>query len=260
MTCPGGDGRMVWVVALNFCVNCLLLAGSCRMAGRSAAPERMFCAGLLGAAYAAGCLTPGFRFLGALHWWLTSLALMSVIAFGTGKSGWKAGGIFALLTMALGGMAMAVGHGGGWATPLCAVGVRLLGQFSLGGRQERRLLPVEISGGGKTVRLTALQDTGNELRDPVTGERVLVIGGASAQQLTGLTAQQLRKPLETLMCAPVPGLRLIPFHSVGVENGLLLAMRFPRVRIGDRERPGIVAFAPQQLGGEEYQALAGGIL
>ncbi len=251
---------MVWVVVLNFCVNCLLLAGTGRMAGQGVVPGRLLCAGLLGAAYAAGCLTPGFQFLGALHWRLISLTLMSLIAFGPEKSGWKAGGIFALLTMALGGMAMVVGQGRGWAMPLCAVGVRLLGQFSLSGRQERRLLPVEISGRGKTVRLTALQDTGNELRDPVTGERVLVIGGGSAQQLTGLTVQQLRQPLETLTHAPIPGLRLIPFHSVGAENGLLLAMRFPRVKIGEKECPGIVAFAPQQLGGEEYQALAGGIL
>ncbi len=44
-----------------------------------------------------------------------------------------------------------------------------------------------------------------------------------------------------------------------MKNGLLLAMRFPNVRIGGRSRTALVAFAPQSFG-SEYQALAGGIL
>lgn len=246
---------LVWVAVLNLCVNALLLAGTAQLAGRWISPLRLLPAALLGAAYAAGCLVPGFGFLGGLHWRLISLTLMSVVAFGLDG---KLCCIFSVLTMALGGAALAAGRGGLWQLPLYAVGVFLLGKFAFG-PPGRRLLPVEISGNGKHVRLTALLDTGNELRDPITAEPVLVIGCQAAQHLTGLTAEQLKHPLETMTASPLPGLRLIPYRAVGAENGLLLAMRFPTVCMGGRTRPGIVAFAPQRFG-EDYQALAGGNL
>ena len=49
-----------------------------------------------------------------------------------------------------------------------------------------------------------------------------------------LTPEQLKRPLETITASPLPGLRLIPYRAVGAENGLLLAMRFPAVRVGGR--------------------------
>lgn len=227
--------------------------GTAQLAGRWISPLRLLPAAMLGAVYAAGCLVPGFGFLGALHWRLVSLALMGITAFGLDG---KLCCIYSVLTMALGGAALAAGGGGLWQLPLYAVGVYLLGKYAFG-PPGRRLLPVEISGNGKHVCLTALLDTGNELRDPITADPVLVIGCQAARHLTGLTAEQLKHPLETMTASPLPGLRLIPYRAVGSENGLLLAMRFPAVRVGGRTRSGIVAFAPQQFG-EDYQALMGG--
>lgn len=97
------------------------------------------------------------------------------------------------------------------------MGVYLLTRYAFG-PPGRRLLPVRLSGNGKQLRLTALADTGNELRDPITGQSVLVIGCEAAGQLTGLTRAQLRHPLETLTAAPLPGLRLIPYRAVGAEG------------------------------------------
>ena len=86
----------------------------------------------------------------------------------------------------------------------------------------------------------------------------VVIGCREAQQLTGLGLEQLKKPLQTMTSPPIPGLRLIPYRAVGAENGLLLAMRFPAVKVGGRSHPGIVAFAPQSFG-EDFQAIVGGV-
>lgn len=241
------------VAAVSFCVHALLLLGTARLAGRRIPPLGLLIAALVGAAHGAGCLVPGFGFLGGIHWRLISLGLMGVIAFGPDG---KLCCIYAVLTMALGGAALAAGRGGLWQLPLYAAGVYLLGKYAFG-PPGRRLLPVEISGNGKHIRLTALVDTGNELRDPITAQPVLVIGCRSAQALTGLTPEQLKHPLETITSSPLPGLRLIPYRAVGSENGLLLAMRFPIVCLGGKRGPGIVAFAPQHFG-EDYQALAGG--
>ena len=247
---------MAAVMLLSFAVNFLLLRGTAQLSMDDAGIGNLLTASLLGAAYAGACLLPGLRFLRGPVWRILSLMGISVLAFGWNRRTWKQGGIFVLLTMALGGTALAVGRGEGWMLLLYALAVRLLGRFALG--SNRRLLPVQITGGGKTVHLTALLDTGNELRDPITGERVLVIGAGAAQELTGLSPGRLSDPLTTMEKSGIPGLRLIPYQAVGSEGGMLLAMRFPSVRIGGRDRPGIVAFAPQDLGGESYQALAGG--
>lgn len=237
------------VGVLNFCVNGLLLAGVARQAGRRASPLGVLGGALLGAVYAVGCMAPGFGFLGGLHWRLVSLGLMGLVAYGWDGRLCCA---FAVLNLALGSAVM----GAPWQLALYGVGVLLLGRFAFGSGG-RRLLPVQIAGFGKRVCLTALLDTGNELRDPITAEPVLVIGCQAAGALTGLTVEQLRRPLDTMSAPPLPGLRLIPFRAVGAEHGLLLAMRFPEVRMGGRTRPAIVAFAPQSFG-EDYQALAGG--
>lgn len=250
----GGFLERLWkVAAVSLLVNALLLLGTARLAGRGISPRRWLAAALLGAAHGAGCLVPGFGFLGGLHWRLVSLGLMGVLAFGPDG---KLCCIYAMLTMALDGAALAAGRGGLWQLPLYAAGVFLLGKFAFG-QPGRRLLPVEISGGGKHIRLTALVDTGNELRDPITGQSVLVIGSQAARELTGLTTEELQRPLETITASPLPGLRLIPYRAVGSESGLLLAMRFPVVCMGGRRGPGIVAFAPQRFG-EEYDGLIGG--
>ena len=97
---------------------------------------------------------------------------------------------------------------------------------------------------------------GNTLRDPITGEPVLVVAGSVGQRLTGLTEDQLRTPLETLARRPIPGLRLIPYRAVGQSGGMLLGVRMDKVSVGSRQGSAIVAFAPEGLGGEGlYQAL-----
>ena len=245
---------LLYTAALNFLVNALLLSGAARMAGQEVPFPRLLAAALLGAAYAAGCLVPGFSFLGGLHWRLVSLALVGLAAFGFQG---KLCCMFTVLTMALDGAALAAGRGGQWQLPLYGLAVYLLGRYAFG-TPGRRLLPVRIQSGGKQLELTALLDTGNELRDPITGESVLVIGCQAAKELTGLTPEQLKQPLKTITASPLPGLRLIPYRAVGEENGLLLAMRFPAVQVGGRSRPVMVAFAPQSFG-EEFQAIAGGM-
>ena len=249
---------MAAVMLLSFAVNFLLLLGTARLAMEDAPICNLLTASLLASAYAGACLLPGLRFLRGTVFWLGSLVGISVLAFGWNRRTWKKGGIFVLLTMALGGTALAVGRGEDWMLLLYALVVCMVGRIAFGAN--RRLLPVKISGGGKSVELTALMDTGNELRDPITGERVLVVGTKAAQTLTGLSESRLRDPLTTMEAGLLPGLRLIPYRTVGAQTGLLLAMRFPSVKIGGRDRPGIVAFAPRDLGGESYQALAGGVV
>ena len=221
----------------------------------------MALAAALGGLYSGACLLRGFAFLGNLHWRLVSLGGMAGIAFGWNRSTLKRCGVFVLLSMALGGVALAMGRSNFMGLVFSAGGMWLLCRVAFGERVgQREYVPVQLSYGGNTASLIALRDSGNTLRDPITGEPVLVIDGSIAQKLTGLTWEQLRKPMDTLSYAPLPGLRLVPYQAVGQENGMLLAMRFENVKIGSRCQRAIVAFAPEGLGREQmYQGLTGGV-
>lgn len=248
-------------VLLNFLVDGLLLMGTNRLAGHPPNWRRCALAAAVGGMYAGVCLLPGFCFLGHGFWWLVFLALMGRIAFGPDRSGWKRCGLFVILSMSLGGMALGMGRtgfpvlllGGGLLWLLCGIG--------FAGPVGREYVPLEIRHLERVVRLTALRDTGNTLRDPITGEPVLVIGADTARELTGLTAAELRSPLETAGKGRISGLRLIPYRAVGQPAGMLLAMRFADVRLGKWQGAAVVAFAPDRIGGNDgYQALTGGVL
>lgn len=249
------------VMVLNFLVDFLLLLGTNRMAGFPAGAWRCAGASLVGAVYSGICLLPGFRFLGNLLWRCVSLGLMGGVAFGCNSAALKRSGIFLLLSMAMGGIALSVGKGDMPSLILCAALCLLLSLVSFGGQiGGREYVPLQIVYEGRSANLIALKDTGNTLRDPVTGESVLVISPEAAGRLTGLTVQQLRHPMETLAQRPLLGLRLIPFRSVGNSGGLLLAKRFEDVTIEGKKKSAIVAFAAEGLGqGEFYQALTGGM-
>lgn len=245
------------VIFLNFLVDFLLLLAAGRLCGFPVKFGKAVAGGALGGVYAALCLLPGFAFLGNFLWRTVSLWAMAVIVYGFSLSALRRGLVFVFLCLALGGAVMGIGKGGilgivcaaGILCILCCVGF----QGRLGANT---YLPVELSYGEKRLKLTALRDTGNTLCDPVTGQQVLVIGADVAQKLTGLTPHQLKTPVETV--GIIPGLRLIPYHSVG-GCGFLLALRLQDVKIGGWQGSALVAFAPEGLSKEgAYQALTGG--
>lgn len=206
-------------------------------------------------------MLPGMGFLGNTLWRCVFLGLMSWIAFGFSKSALRRAVIFVLLCMALGGIAQGFGIGG--AASIIASAAAVCAMCILGFRDRPgsvSYVPVELSYGSKQLRVTALCDTGNTITDPITGRSVLVVGAEVAQQLTGLTQQQLRSPVSAVSQATIPGLRLIPYRTVSQPSGMLLALRFPRVRIGSWQGSSLVAFAPEKLCDDgQYQALTGGV-
>ena len=247
------------VILLNFLVDLLLLLGTNRLAGFPHAWGRTVLSAGLGGIYGGACLLPGFHFLGNTLWRLISLALMGVIAFGCNRSALRRSILFALLSMALGGIALGLGSGSFLALIASAALVCIMCVTGFRGRPgSREYTPVELHYGERSVKLLALQDTGNTLCDPVTGQSVLIVGADVAQALLGLSKQQLLCPVETLTAGVLPGLRLMPYRAVGQPGGMLLAMRLT-AQIGNKRGSTLVAFAPEGLDREgTYQALTGG--
>ena len=241
------------IVILNFLVDFLLLLGTNRLSGFPLSAKRCALASGLGGIYSGACMLPGFRFLGNTLWRIVSLSLMAVIAFGWNRSAVKRGGVFVLLSMALGGIAVSFGKGEFLTLVLAAAGVWLLCRIAFGDTVGgREYVPITLTYGGNTASVTALRDSGNTLRDPITGEAVTVLSPDLGEKL-GIPGEVLRDPAGAML----PGLRLIPARTVG-GGGLLAAVRCDSVTIGGRAVGTLVAFAREDFGNGEYQALTGG--
>lgn len=246
-------------VFLNFLVDLLLLIGADRLSGHRSAMKRYLAAAGLGAVYGGACVLPGLRFLSGTLWRLVSLGGMGWIAFGTRSDGVRRCILFILLSMALGGIALCLQSGGFWGLVTSVGVVFVMCLLGFRGRLGARYLPVEIRTAGETHRFTALMDTGNGLKDPITGQQILVVSGSIGRKLTGLTRSQLEDPVAVV--GKLAGIRLIPFSAVGREGGLLAAKRFEDVTIGRWHGSTLVAFAPNELGvGQPYEALTGGMV
>lgn len=235
-------------------VNFLLLLGTNRLLGSPSSILRASIAAAFAGLYSAACIADGFSFLGSLFFRIAMLFVLSWIAYGLRKHQMQKGAVFALLHMALSWLSLGAG-GGTWTPLFAAAGILFLCSWSTPDKSQR-FVPVEISNNKVSLKILALKDTGNSLKDPITGRSVLVIGPKIAEKLTGLTQQQLKDPVGSM--GALPGLRLIPFCTVGSQNGLMLAMRFKKVKIGAWQGSALVAFAPEGLENTDYQGITGG--
>lgn len=247
----------VWfVILLGAVVDMLLLTGATVLAGFPPDSSRLIPGGLLGGLYAGAAAVPQLYFLGNWYWRLVFMGLVCMVGFGLHRASVRKAALYILLRLALDGIGAGLDRVGIWALGAGALGLCLVCTVGFRGGFGKRYLPVELQYGGKQIRLTALHDTGNSLRDPVTGGSVLVVGPELARQLTGLTQDQLRTPVKSVLS--LPGGRLIPYKTIADPGGLLLALPIPEVRIGSWKGKCLVAFAPERLGNGEFEALTGG--
>ena len=187
----------------------------------------------------------GERGLGRLS--LAFLAMCAVYAGAASAVVWAAGkASLRALVFALG---MSLG--------VCALPFRFSGRR--GGRVRLRL-----ERKGNCVELLALRDTGNRLREPISGEAALI---AEEEILLPLLEPELRQRLRAtagLSAAerlPLlgPGFRLLPYRTLN-GGGLLLAFRPDKVYANGIPLPGLwAALSPGSLDlGDECTALMGG--
>ena len=129
----------------------------------------------------------------------------------------------------------------------------------LGRVEKRQFADVMICHRDKKIHMTALLDTGNMLKDPVTGLPVVVVDCRAARVLLDLNESELRDPIGTISRGKFAGIRLIPYHVLGHPSGMLLGIKADDVKINGQSVRQIIAFAPHRIApGSEYEALIGG--
>lgn len=246
---------------LNFLVDLLLLMSANRLAGYPQNMTRICLGAFLGGIYGWVCLSPRFSFLANMLWRFIFLGLIGALAFGYQRNSIHRWILYAFLRLALDGIVQLGGNHNAFSIVTGAAVLFIMciiGFHGMVGQQ--KLVDIELWNEGKRARLLALRDTGNGLRDPVTGQGVLIADAEAAQLLLGLNKNQLRRPVETVEAGIIPGLRLIPYRAVGQPAGMLVAIRLKQVRIGNWKGSALVAFAPDGLGEDNtYRALIGGM-
>lgn len=262
------DSLLAFELAADF----TLLWASARLCALRFKLWRGILAALFGALYSLGAVF--LQPLSGFPLKLCAAGVMVLIAFGGEKRLWKPALSFLAASALFAGLCLALSFMGegkysfrtllislGLTLGLCAIPFRFIGAKRAG----TQLLTVRLTGGGREKELTALRDTGNRLREPVSGGPVLVAHEAELYEL--LPEDKRRVFEETAGLSPTErylrlgsGFRLVPYRAVGVKGGLLLAFKPEAVYVKGRKKEGLwAALSPTEIGrGEGYTALVNG--
>ena len=272
---------------LNGAVDYLLLLAAARLAGEPLDRLRSALGAVLGGGYAVAVFLPGLDFLARPPCRLAAAVLMVLTAFWRSRQLLRQVVIFFALACAFGGGVLAIGLLDGRGLTLSAgvlssamdlkivllsaagcyaalsLVLRGAGRHTGPGGELRQ---VRLTLGERQTELTALVDTGNTLTDPATGRPVLVAeAGCLAPLLPAgvcLGPEALEDPAGALEGLEGPWrrrFRLLPYRAVGVERGLLLALRLDKVQVGGEDRGAMLAaLSPTPVSdGGNYRALIG---
>ncbi len=267
--------------ALNLAADWICLSAAGRLCDRPSGTIRRLAASAAGGLYAVGTVLPGLEFLRSAV--LIPVSAVFIV--------WVAFGARGILRMTLAFMASAALFGGTvWAAAyacgmenlfsepralrafligagLCCGGCSLMFRRVLRRAGTGGVIFVEAERNGQRTSFHALVDTGNSLRDPVTGDGVMVcereavwgiLTEGEKNAVKGAEGNAL-KMMEGLTAAGKGKWRLIPYSAVGVEGGLLPAFRPDRVVVDGRDSEHIL-FAVSSVNvsdGGAYSALAG---
>ncbi len=267
------------IILENIVINYLILLVTAKFSKNRAVHFRLLLGALVGAAYLVlMILLPEMKiYTTVLSKLLLSVAMVAVaFSFGKLSSFLKALAIFYASTFLFAGAGFALlffNNSGGvvrngvvlspisflntqWSELLLAIAVTFIllrvvwdviqNRFL----REKILVRVCISFDKKTTDLSALVDTGNSLHDPLTNMPVVVVEFSAIREILPDdiraiferdSENDLGSITDTISCSAwFSRFRLIPFTSLGKENGMLLGFRPDYIEIGsDSERKGV---------------------
>lgn len=251
---------------LNFAMNITILNAESILLRLRARPLRLIAGALLGALYSCLVFILDFKAIGSGICKIIFATLMTSTTFGLKGVGALIKRTIALfvITMGMGMLIMCliyftdIGiHLGGivrkgvfyFDMPLsfmllscvAATAISIYMQKAFENPVMRNLVKITITHNGKSVSLTALSDTGNTLKDPISGKKVLIAEESVIKTL--LTGFDFDTSTQGTANKPPAGFRLIPFSSVGEKNGLLPAFLPDKITVcGKIRKDLIVAF------------------
>lgn len=108
-------------------------------------------------------------------------------------------------------------------------------------------IPIEINCNQSCIKIQALLDTGNSLKDPLNKQPVIIVEQQALQELLPSKLEEIIADLEQGSLTSLnqadelegweTRIRLIPFSSIGKPKGLLLGFRPDQVKIAGQRLP-----------------------
>lgn len=244
------------VFCRNFLLDLVLLMAASRLCGAGTGWKRLALGAGTGAVLAVLSYLPKLTPLATLPGILAQGVAVAAVAFRLQKRPTLA---FGLLSMALGGLGWLLARFGFPGLLIGAAVVYLVGcRLSRGAKGG--LTQARVRLGGQSAAFTVLRDTGNALRDPISGKAVLLLEARQARRL-GLTLTEEEAADAAAVLPRLTALgyrcRLIPYRVVG-GGGLLVALT-ATVEVDGRVED-LVAFVPGTLSPDgAYAGLTGGM-
>ncbi len=244
--------------ALSFLMDYLLLWAAAKATKLPFRASRLAAGALAGSTYFVLCYLSERGAVGSAGWlrtWPFVLAasfLMILLAFHpmSGRRFLRLTGYFYAISLVSGGAGIAAGYALGWGVAwrlLVAIAAALAAAELGWGVVQKSLwerlyhVPLEIVLFGQRAATTALLDTGNRLKDPVSGAPVAVVEHKVIAHLLPEELEEVVRRMERGDLSEVGRLltsaewsarfRVIPYAALGKENGLLVGFRPDEVRV-----------------------------
>lgn len=285
----GANIKAVYIDVLfliNLMINYLLLIATARMTGAVIHRKRMLTAASAGAVYAVVMFFPRLRFLYTMIFKLLFAIPITMIAFGTKdiKKLLRLSLVFFMVSFAFAGCVMAIYYisdgvnlqvNNGvlymnvpfWMLVLAVMTAYILIGAVLrksadGMVSERHLADVCLNAFSNEVKFTALHDSGNELTDPMTNKKVIVVEYESIKNIFPTGARSVLDFCDLTDGASVVAatagicrLRVIPYRTVGNRDALMAVFTPDLVTIDGKARNDILVGLSAGKVGEEYSAV-----
>ena len=247
---------------VNLVMNYIILWTTAKLASLSVKNWRLLLGASLGGLYSIFILLPNFIYLNSLWIKLIFAGLIPLVSFFplSPRSFLRVLGYFYLSSFLAGGTAMAlvyfgshspylsylgkgftyVNHFNIWTMIITIITIVFLVHLAWMARQRKNLedlfsVPITLFFADQKIELEAMVDTGNQLKDPLTGTPVII---AEYKALIPILPDEIKEIFETIPENDLEGVyqllskspwcarfRLIPFTSLGKANGMLLGFR-----------------------------------
>lgn len=135
-------------------------------------------------------------------------------------------------------------------------------------KTEELLFETKLFYQGKTITLKGFLDTGNDLKEPVFGRPVIIVEFENLKELFDnpvrkwLEAYEEHKNMDNLPELDImPAIKMIPYHSIGKESGLLTGVVLDKIEIRsgkqiiEREHITAAAYNGKLSGEGDYQVI-----
>lgn len=265
---------------INAVVDYLLLLTTAQLMGLPLRRGRYIIVSIVGGLYSAVAMV--FPLLG--QWWAKCAVGLAIalMAYRRETERWRAAALYFLLSWAMAGAMLVVtlrtGQESGtlyfatvgWRTLLLSAagfyGLLTLLFYQKAKHGGGELMEMTVDAFGRRCRIQVLRDSGNVLRNPVDGQPVLVAESEAVQSLLPEAAAAIimggdgpEDKMAALYDAGFTAFTLLPYHSIGCSEGLLLALKSDAIQAGSRRIPrALIALYHGKIGRGVYHGLWGG--